>query len=58
MPIIFRKGAIATGGPTRVRPNPMTATPRPPFDITTLYISLEDNSDWLVTESDDPLIVD
>jgi len=28
MPLIWRKGIFGTGGPTRVRPNPMSATPR------------------------------
>jgi len=29
MPLVFRKGSFGTGGPTRVRPTPMSARPRP-----------------------------
>ena len=49
MPLVFRKGSFGTGGPTRVRPTPMKATPRPLFD-SSLYIGLEDGSNWLITE--------
>jgi hypothetical protein len=58
MPLVWRKGTFGTGGPTRVRPNPMSATPKPVPDINTaLYIGLEDNVEWLVTEdTSDPLI--
>jgi hypothetical protein len=56
MPLVFRKGSFGTGGPTRVRPNPMTATPRPLVD-TALYIGLEDGSNWLVTEDTSDALV-
>jgi hypothetical protein len=56
MPLVFRKGSFGTGGPTRVRPNPMTATPRPLFD-SSLYIGLEDGSNWLVTEDTSDALV-
>ena len=51
--IIFRKGEFGTGGPAKVRPSPMTATSRQPQ-----YIYIEDLSDILATESDDPLILE
>jgi hypothetical protein len=50
---IFRKGVFGTGGPSRVRLAPMTGIPRQPQ-----YIYIEDLSDILATESDDPLILD
>jgi len=52
---IFRKIIFGTGGPTRVRPAPMGVFARPSED-TTLYTFLEDNSDWLVTETNVPFI--
>jgi len=58
MPLVFRKGSFGTGGPTRVRPTPLIATPRPLFD-TTLYIGLEDGVNWLITEdSNDALVLE
>ena len=50
---IFRKGSFGTGGPTRVRPNPSTFVPRQPQ-----YLYIEDLSDILATEGDDPLILE
>ena len=50
---IFRKIVFGTGGPTKVRPGPATVIPRAPE-----YIYIEDLSDLLVTESDDPLIIE
>jgi hypothetical protein len=52
---IFRKIIFGTGGPSRVRPTPMGVIARNSED-TTLYIFLEDNSDWFITETDDPFI--
>jgi len=49
MPLVFRKGSFGTGGPSRARSTPLTATPRPLFD-SSLYIGLEDGSNWLITE--------
>ena len=51
--LIFKKGSFGTGGPTRVRPSPMTATPRAPQ-----YIYIEDLSDILATEDDVPFILE
>ena len=50
---IFRKGVFGTGGPTKVRPSPSTYIPRQPE-----FIYIEDLSDLLATESDDPLIIE
>jgi hypothetical protein len=50
---IFRKIVFGTGGPTKVRPGPATVIPR-----AVEYIYIEDLSDLLVTESDDPLIIE
>jgi len=50
---IFRKGVFGTGGPSRVRSAPATFVPRVPE-----YIYIEDLSDILSTESDDPLIIE
>lgn len=48
--IIFRKGEFGTGGLTKVRPSPMTVAAPLPLVDTTLYIGLEDGSNWLITE--------
>ena len=50
---IFRKIVFGTGGPAKVRPGPATVIPRAPE-----YIYIEDLSDLLATESDDPLIIE
>jgi hypothetical protein len=50
---IFRKGVFGTGGTTKVRPGPSTYIPRQPE-----YIYIEDFSDILATEGDDPLIIE
>jgi hypothetical protein len=50
---IFRKIVFGTGGPAKVRPVPAVVIPRAPE-----YIYIEDLSDLLVTESDDPLIIE
>ena len=50
---IFRKIVFGTGGPTKVRPGPAVVIPRAPQ-----YIYIEDLSDILATESDDPLILE
>jgi hypothetical protein len=57
MPLVFRKGAIATGGPTRVRPTTVVISPRPVSGDTTLYIGLEDGVDWLGTEDTSDALV-
>jgi hypothetical protein len=58
MPLVFRKGSFGTGGPSRARATPLTATPRPLFD-SSLYIGLEDGVDWLGTEdTSDPFILE
>jgi hypothetical protein len=54
---IFRKIIFGTGGPTRVRPFPMGVFARP-LEDTTLYIMLEDNSDWFITETNIPFILE
>ena len=56
MPLVFRKGSFGTGGPSRARATPLTATPRPTSD-TTLYIGLEDGVDWLGTEDTSDALV-
>jgi hypothetical protein len=57
MAFIFKKGTFGTGGPTRVRPTVSTFVPRPLVD-TSLYIGLEDDIQWLLTENNDPLIIE
>jgi hypothetical protein len=52
---IFRKIVFGTGGPAKVRPGPATVIPRAPQYI---YIYIEDLSDILATEIDDPLILE
>lgn len=50
---IFRKGIFGTGGPTKVRPAVARYVPRVPE-----YIYIEDLSDFLTTEDNDPLIIE
>jgi hypothetical protein len=54
---IFRKIIFGTGGPSRIRPTPIGVIARPLVD-TTLYIMIEDNSDWFITENDEPFILE
>jgi len=57
MPLVFRKGSFGTGGPSRARATPLTATPRPVSGDTALYIGLEDGVDWLGTEDTSDALV-
>ena len=54
---IFRKIVFGTGGLLRVRPTPIGVIART-LEDTTLYIVLEDNSDWFITETGDPFVLE